>query len=138
MSDREQIQDLLTRYSYSISVRDFDTVATLFTPDASWELFGHPEMKTKFKGPSLPEGIKSIVVPTSSLIQMNSPALIEVNGDRATTAFTVNESGDIKATNQYFTMFGRYNDEVVKVNGKWLFEARRFTILNLRMTPLNP
>jgi hypothetical protein len=69
---------------------------------------------------------------------MPSPALIEVKGDRATTAFTVNESGDMKSTNQYFCMFGRYNDEVVKVKGKWLFQARRFTILNLRMTPLNP
>jgi len=137
MSDREQIQDLLSRYSYSISVRDYDTIATLFTPDATWELFGHPEMKTRFEGPTLPESIKSIVEPTSTLIQMPSPALIEVDGDRATAACTVNESGDIKPANQYFCMFGRYNDELVKVNGKWLFKARRFTIINLRITPLN-
>jgi hypothetical protein len=91
----------------------------------------------KFEGPGLGAGLRSIIEPNSSLIQMNTPALIEVRGDRATASSTMHEAGDIKTENKYFSMYGIYNDELAKASGRWLFVSRRFTILNLRITPLN-
>ena len=137
-NDKAEIQELMTLYSYAVSVRDYEKVASVFAPDATWELFNHPEYKFKFAQPDLRESLKGIIEPTTTLTQMNAPALIEVNGDRATAACLINESGEIRPTSQYFVMFGRYNDELRKINGKWLFTARRFTIIHMRMTKLDP
>src|SRR5271163_941847 len=101
-NDKAEIQELMTLYSYAVSVRDYDKVASVFAPDATWELFNHPEYKFKFAQPNLRESLKGIIEPTTTLTQMNAPALIEVNGDRATAACLINESGEIRTTNQYF------------------------------------
>jgi hypothetical protein len=138
MNDKQEIQELISLYSYAASTRDFDKVGSVFAPEATWQLFGHPEMKFKFGPPNLLESIKNIILPTTSLTQMNAPAIIEVNGDAATAASLINESGEIVPANQYFVMFGRYNDELKKINGKWKFTARRFTIIHMRMTKLDP
>jgi ketosteroid isomerase-like protein len=135
MNDKAEIQDLINRYTYSVNVRDWAAIASVFSTDARWELVGNPQMK--FEGPGLGAGLRSIIEPNSSLIQMNTPALIEVRGDRATASSTMHEAGDIKTENKYFSMYGIYNDELAKASGRWLFVSRRFTILNLRITPLN-
>jgi hypothetical protein len=137
-NDAAEIQNLMSLYSYSASLRDYEKVASVFAPEATWELFNHPEYKFKFGPPNLVESIKSIIEPTTYLTHMNSPAIIEVDGDRATAACLINESGEIHPSNQYFVMFGRYNDELRKINGRWLFTARRFTIIHMRMTKLDP
>ena len=138
MTDKAEIQEVISRYSYAASVRDYEAVGAVFAPEATWELFGHSEYKFKFGPPNLLEELKKILVISDVLTQMNSPAIIEVNGDTATASSLINESGEMRASNQYVVMFGRYNDKLKKINGKWLFTAREFTIIHMRITKLDP
>lgn len=134
MDDKAAIQDLINLYTHSVNRRDWAAIASVFAPDAHWEVVGDPRMN--FSGPRLGASLRSIIEPNSSLIQMNTPALIEVRGERATASSTMHEAGDIKAENKYFSMYGMYDDELIRGGDRWLFQSRRFTILNLRITPL--
>jgi hypothetical protein len=138
IKDKMEIQELISLYSYAASVRDYDRVAAVFAPEATWQLFNHPEYNWKFGPPDLMAKIKEIIEPTTYLTQMNAPAVIEVDGDTATAASLINESGEIRPANLYFVMFGRYNDKLKRIKGKWLFTAREFTIIHMRMNKLDP
>lgn len=134
MSDREAIQELINRYSLAVSRRDWPGVAAVFSPDARWELAGSP---IKLEGPKVGQGLKDLVESTSStLVQMNAPATIEINGNTAKARSIMHEVADVEAENKHVELYGVYEDELVKRDGQWLFELRVFNTLNLRSTPL--
>ncbi|MFM6931291.1 MAG: nuclear transport factor 2 family protein, partial [Novosphingobium sp.] len=91
MSDIEAIQQLMNRYSDAATRRDWVQMAAVFTADGEWLV---PEQGMAFCGPD------AIVPPMAALlegfdyfVQMNSAAVIEVDGDRATARSIVRESG---------------------------------------------
>lgn len=131
MSDKAQIQELISRYSYAASMRDHEALATMFTPEATWETFGNPAFKFKCEPPNFFEGLKRVLEMSTVLTQMNSPAIIDVDGETATAASLINETGQIDAAKRRFSMFGRYNDTLKKVDGRWLFTSRKFTIMQV-------
>ena len=133
MSDKAQIQELISLYSYSASIRDYDALATMFTADARWETFGNPDFKFKHEQPNLMQGLREVLEMSTVLTQMNAPAIIDVQGDSATAGCLINETGQMDAVNMRFSMFGRYNDRLKKVDGRWLFEAREFTIMQIHI-----
>lgn len=134
MSDRDEIQELISLYSLAISRRDFATAGSVFSSDASWEVVGTP---FKLEGPTIGAGLKNLVESTSTwLVQRNSPAVIQIDGERARATSLIHEVADVEAENKHVEMYGVYEDELAKRNGKWLFRTRSFNILNMRQTPL--
>ena len=55
---------------------------------------------------------------------MSQPELNE--SARRAVISTIHEHWDIPAEGKRTDIYGRYEDELVKVDGTWMFQARRF------------
>jgi hypothetical protein len=133
--DRALIEDLQARYMFALDFGDVDTYVRTFTENGVLDIGDGPirgrDAIRKIIG-GMP-GRKS--APSSKDAQNLRPAtgrhnitniVIAVDGDKATgRAYWFhygNNNPERKAT---FDSYGHYEDEMVKVNGKWLFSKRR-------------
>lgn len=116
MDDYESIRQLTARYNRASDEADIDGWLSCFVPDGSFErkngqrFTGHEEL--------------------CALLQ-NFP----VKGRHVTTDFTIEVAGDRarqacyllfldRERNFEVNMFGIYDDNLIKVNGTWLFVSR--------------
>ncbi|MEP7314480.1 MAG: nuclear transport factor 2 family protein [Pseudomonadota bacterium] len=130
--DRAEIQNLSNRYMVAVDAGDIETVMSTWADDGVLEwVFGTEVGKaavrkamSNFGGArpvNIPEGAKSRPRTRHQIINH----VIDVDGDKAKTiaywfAFTNNTpQGDVQ-----LLYFGHYEDDLVKVNGKWLFKKR--------------
>jgi hypothetical protein len=128
MSDHEEIRNLIGRYAHYGDDWDFDSQTALFTTDAvlvegGFEIAVHgpyqeivrANVDAMLEKPQ-PTGYKHI--------QAN--IVIEVVGDRATA---VSDLLSLRLSpDQGWTIgTGRYNDEIARVDGQWLFRRRVVT-----------
>jgi hypothetical protein len=135
--DKIEIQELISRYSDALTRRDWESVASVFAPDASWRALGEPGFA--FEGTNIGPGIRSLIEPTNYFVQMNTPALIEVQGSQAKARSTIMEIGEydpgkLQPFKARLESFGYYDDVVKKVNGRWLFASRQFTGVKLTVS----
>jgi len=129
------IQNLISSYSSAVSRRAWTELDALFTPDASWEVEGGPGLR--LQGAELVPGIRALVEQTTdSIFQMNCPAVIAVDGDRATATSNMYEFGVTPDKLNRFEAPGIYDDVLVRHDGTWRFASRRFRVLAIRTTPL--
>lgn len=127
LEDEREIRELLIRYAVCLDRRDFAGYAALFTEDGRWygragDVQGRAEIAQMLLdsfGPT-PEDF----VNTNNFHLMTN-FLIEVDGDtaRADSRITYFARGD---NNRPVPMLaGRYEDEFVRVDGRWLFSSRQ-------------
>jgi hypothetical protein len=123
MEDRLEIQELITRYNHYIDYADYPAWIDCFTDDGIFEggagrfvgRSGLKEFTEKFS-------IIRLDLPNMRHCLMNT--LTEVDGDEARSSSylllvtTGAEGAQIKFA-------GRYDDRLVKLNGKWLFSYRK-------------
>jgi hypothetical protein len=134
MTDYEEIQNLVARYADAVTRRDFDALAAVFSPDAVWDVTGGTMLR--FEGADLVPGIRGVVEKSNFLAQVHSPAIVEIDGDRASSRVTALEVGEIQAYGLRFEQFGVYEDSLRKIDGRWLFTERRFKALNFNKQQL--
>jgi len=127
--DRAAIEDLQARYLFALDFHDPDLYVSTFTPDGVLD-YGSGDVKGR-------EAIKAVIA------KMPSPAavaglraaaarhnisniVIKVEGNRAkSVSYWFHYSNDNKERRGVFDGFGHYEDELVKVNGQWLFTKRK-------------
>jgi hypothetical protein len=130
--DRAEIMNLSNRYMVAVDAGDIETVMSTWAEDGEliW-VFGHEKGKAAvrkamsgFGGArpvNIPENAKSRPRTRHQIINH----VIDVEGNKAKTiaywfALTNNTpQGDVQ-----LLYFGHYEDELEKVNGKWLFKKR--------------
>lgn len=135
MGKRREIQQQLNRYSDAVNRRDWKAFASLYAEDALWE--GTGDLVMRFEGRDvITRGFAGLIEPMSMFIQMNAPAVIEVDGDRASARTTIHELGDVPAAGTRFEIYGRYEDELVRQRGTWLFHHRRFVPATRQLGPI--
>jgi uncharacterized protein (TIGR02246 family) len=118
----KEIEDLITRYALAFDEQDWSTFATLWTEDAAFVVEGSVafegrERMLDFLTTCLPEGYVSK--------HLNARSLIELGPD-GTTAEAKTDVVWI-AANFENTIVARYNDTLVKEDGRWLFKRRSET-----------
>ena len=120
--DKEEIQNLLLEYGRTLDSRDFAAYSALFAKDGEWvggfgSVTGPANIKT-FMEKNM--GTQPNVAKNYHLL---SNFVITVNGDTATAwsrwAFVV--PGERGAT---ISQAGRYDDTLVRENGRWRFKRR--------------
>jgi hypothetical protein len=131
MSQHSEIQNQLNRYTCAVNRRDWDELAAVFTEQGVWECKGPPDLKFAGRA-ALIEGLKASIGATKMLVQMNTPAMIAVQGTRATARSTMLEVATFPDQNLRCEIFGMYEDKIVQTGGVWQFEIRSFTIIELR------
>ena len=124
LEDRVAITELNGTYADGVVRIDADTWATVWADDADWDLMGH---QTKGK-----EAIVAFWNGAMSGLEAVSfhcvPCMIEVAGNTAKARVQTQEilkPKDGKARH----VGGLYEDELAKIDGKWLFTSRKFKIV---------
>lgn len=132
MSDRDDIQDVITLYSIGCSKRDWGMVTGLFTEDGEWCAAG-----ATLKGrAALGAAMSGFLVKMAYFVQMNSPAVIRVDGDTATAESTIREMGKFIDRDEAFECLGWYADELVRTSEGWKFARKTFTTAGTHLVTL--
>jgi ketosteroid isomerase-like protein len=144
VEDRLQIEQLLMRYAAALNTEDVDTYVSLFTDDAVFELrraVDQPPFLGPFKGRDalrkqwFPDTVGRAPKAGAGrdfgpMRHVTTNYEIVVKGDTATVrAFfieIVSNGANIPPGSKPPTIhaMGRYEDELVKQNGQWLFRKR--------------
>jgi uncharacterized protein (TIGR02246 family) len=132
--DRAQIEDLQARYMFALDFHDADTYASTFTEDGVLD-YG-PVVKGR-------DAIKKVIADMGKRVPVQaaqdasdqrpvvgrhniSNIAIKIDGDKAEgRAYWFHYSNNNPKRTAGLDSFGHYEDEMVKVNGKWLFSKRK-------------
>ena len=124
MSDEAEIQRVITSYSQFASKGDWGRVRPLFLPEAVWEI---PHLGMKLDGrEAIAETLLRFKQTMEYVLQINCPALIEVDGDSARATSAIRECGKSAGKDEGFEYLGIYADELVRTDKDWQFRYRIF------------
>ena len=128
--DRAAIEDLQARYLFAMDFGDPDLYVTTFTEDGildvgSGEIRGRKAIRDVIAKMPNSRTSENGLRPASGRHNISNIA-IKVTGDKATgRAYWFHYSNNNPERKSVFDGYGHYEDELVKVNGQWLFTKRR-------------
>ena len=127
--DRAAIEDLQARYLFALDFHDPDLYVSTFTEDGVLD-YGSGEVKGR-------QAIKDVIAKMPNPKQVAgkragaarhniSNIVLKVEGNRAEgRSYWFHYSNDNPDRRGVFDGFGHYEDELIKVNGTWLFTKRK-------------
>jgi ketosteroid isomerase-like protein len=124
-TDRVEIEELLRRYSDSVTRSDWDQNLDVWAPDAVWEL--GPPINMKYEGAStICEFLQNVTGGMTMLVQTAHNIVVhELAPDRATATVLIRElniiDGEPRTTSE---LYATYHDELVKLDGRWKIARR--------------
>lgn len=125
LSDRIEIQDLLTRYCTSIDTKDWELLDTCFTPDAHVDYVSSGGIAGTY--PEAREWLGKALAIFPVTLHAISNSRIEVDEDRATGRTMVNNPMGFQNPDgslHTFTVWAYYVDKFVRTVDGWRIEER--------------
>ena len=124
LADRAAISDVLDDYAHGIDTRDFDLVASLFTSDAHLDY-------TSSGGPAanrdeVVEWLRASLPAVAMTQHLLTNRRIRIDGDTATVRTELLNPllFDGESGTELLLMGGRYDDQFVRVDDRWLIAHR--------------
>ena len=125
IEDRVAIRELIDTYADATNLRDADLWGSLFAEDARWEMPDFPEYGDTAGRAAMVAKWTAAVADHEGLVYIATPGAIEVDGDRATARLYTSEvyTGKDGTT---VRRRGRYDEVLVKRDGRWLITKHVF------------
>ena len=132
-SDRAEIIDLMGRYSHALDFGDAETFASTFAPDgifhwARGEVVGREAIRDWLASGeyNLVRDAEEAKWPATTRHYITNQA-VKVDGDTAKAVSYWFQATNPTASRSetVWGMFGHYEDELVKIDGKWYFKYRK-------------
>lgn len=122
IADWIEIRELSARYNMSIDDGQADSVAALFTDDATLTFIPAAGEQRRYRGR---DEIRSLADgPAGRFVHATTDDLITIDGDRATRLCTLIVLRPSPAGGTAVTNHGRYEDELVRTSEGWRFASR--------------
>lgn len=123
--DRLAIREALDAYADAVIQVDVDAWGALWAEDSTWSMPDYPEFGTVHGREKIIETWIAAMKQFPGVIFVSNPGSIVVEGDRAVVrAYTSEVYDDSSGATKRDR--GRYDDVMVKVDGRWLFKSRAF------------
>lgn len=136
IEDRLTIRELMNTHAHGVMTRDADTWGSIWADDAEWFLPEYPDLGT-FKGKDVivASWVESMKVygldnMAKPMVYFMEPGSIVVVGDRAKAVAYTHELYQHPETGKLVRGAGKYDDELEKRDGRWLFVRRAYRILH--------
>jgi len=131
--DRAEIENISARYMIAVDAGDIETVMSTWADDGVLEWIGGVERGKAAirKAMSNFGGARAVTIPEGATSRPRTHHqiinhVIDVNGNTAKTiAYWFNITNATPQKDVQLMYFGHYEDELVKVNGHWLFKHRK-------------
>ncbi|MEO6080428.1 MAG: nuclear transport factor 2 family protein [Steroidobacteraceae bacterium] len=131
--DRAEIENLSNKYMVAVDSGDIDTVMSTWADDGVLEwVFGVERGKAAIrKAMSNFGGARKVEIPEGATSRPRTRHqiinhVIDVTGNTAkTTAYWFALTNNTPQKDVQLLYFGHYEDDLVRVNGKWLFKMRK-------------
>jgi hypothetical protein len=115
--DRALIENLQARYLFALDFKDHDLYVTTFTPSGILDV-GNGEIVGR-------EAIKAAVANMPGGRHHIANVVLGIDDDRATARASWFHTGKDAEGRMTIGGYGHYEDDLVKVDGEWLFAKRR-------------
>lgn len=132
LEDRVAIRELMDTHAHGVMAQDAELWSTIWAEDAYWALPEYPDLGG-FSGKEAivagwVESMKHYGLDgcTKPMVYFMQPGSIMVEGDRATAVAYTIEIFDDPATGKRIHATGRYDDELERRGGRWLFTRREY------------
>lgn len=132
--DRALIEDLQARYLFALDFFDLDTYVSTFTKDGVLDIIGYQVKGHDAIRKALEDARAVFNVSGSKDAQKPYPAtgrhnitniVLKIDGDKAVgRAYWFHYGNNNPERRAGVDAYGHYEDELVKVNGQWLFSKR--------------
>ncbi len=125
ISDRIEIQDLLTRYTVAIDTKDWKLLDTCFTPDAQLDYTATGGTKGAY--PEVRAWLEKALAPFPMTVHYISNSTVRLDGDRASArTYVINPMGFPRddGSLHIFTVGGYYVDDLVRTVDGWRIARR--------------
>lgn len=125
ISDRIEIEDVLTRYAWSIDSQEFDGLDDVFTPDAFVDYTSAGGIKGQY--PEIKAWLSQVLPHFPAYQHFVTNRDIRIDGDTATSrAAFYNPMGQAAGdgTLSFFFIGGEYHDQLVRTPAGWRIKER--------------
>jgi hypothetical protein len=124
VEDENAIRRLVAFYSDAVTHLDAARAASIYTEDGCVFIAG-----TEIVGrPAIEDGMRQTFSAFELLQLIAHGGLITVDGDRARARWSTIELAVRRESTELSCIFGRYDDELVRLPEGWRFKKRSFTL----------
>jgi ketosteroid isomerase-like protein len=133
LADRFEIEALRGEFTDAVMMRDYDRVASLFTPDAAWRMPNIPvELTGQEEIRAFGERVPGFV---DYLVQTTHPGAIRLDGDTASGRAYIHELIRLRDGSSELN-YAIYHDRYRRTADGWRFAERVYEIRYLDTSPL--
>jgi len=123
--DNLALRDLMAKYTDAVNQRDADSWINCWAEDADWDLLGSKAKDRK----EILELWQQMMAGFESVTMLPSSSHFSIDGENASGHWYLQEFS-LDKQGKRLTLISRYEDQYRKLDGQWLFQSRRYQIMD--------